>query len=837
MDLLPRSSSEFQSVDYWDKFFKKRGGAAFEWYGEYGDLCEILHKYSKSSNKVLMIGCGNSTLSEDLYDVGYHQLINIDISKVVIKNMTTRNASTRPKMKFIEMDVQKMTFDDNHFNVVIDKGTLDAIMSDSEPATIESVQNMFSEIDRVVNYGGRYICISLAQQHIAKEIVTWFTNKSWLVRVHKVITDDNEEKKSAFALPVFVFVCTKFKPIMASKAPLPLDVFFTKNSSNLRLESAEAVITAIKAQQDYHVMRHSLKTRSVDEEQLSFQLYNAKQPTTPRFTLFVVDSKGALPPANKFAVFIVPQGREVEWLFSNPKGRVDLAKSASFQRLIVVTLHRDNQYESLKAIQDELSGDVMELAPSDLPENTKVPFLSIGDDIGKRTIVERGTSQLSGDFIIEDVETQGESMRRLIFMKSQHHVQSESKLKKVSVRSKGGKRTSKVVIDRSYISFETHKGIIAGLALIPNFQQVIQHPWKFLLIGLGGGGLPVVLHSMFPTIELDVVELDPAIIKIAQDRFGVVPDQRLQLLEGDGIRFIVDNSQTNNNVYDVICFDVNASEGSIWPPKEFLQKTFLLKVQTLLKQKGLFALNFGCREDNLKASSLATIKEVFPAMIIKPIEGEVNCVVCASSNIDQQVWQEKQSENLPPTIELLQNKVKQLSSEEFDIAEMFSEIFGMVPDKRLQLLEGDGVKFIEDNSKQANNVYDVICFDVNASEGSIGGSIWPPKEFLQTSFLLKVQSLLKQKGLFALNFGCREDNLKASSLATIKEVFPAMIIKPIEGEVNCVVCASSNIDQQVWQEKQSENLPPTIELLQNKVKKLSSEEFDIAEMFSEMQIQ
>lgn len=33
MNLLPKSSKEFGSVDYWEKFFQQRGKKAFEWYG------------------------------------------------------------------------------------------------------------------------------------------------------------------------------------------------------------------------------------------------------------------------------------------------------------------------------------------------------------------------------------------------------------------------------------------------------------------------------------------------------------------------------------------------------------------------------------------------------------------------------------------------------------------------------------------------------------------------------------------------------------------------------------------------------------------------------------
>lgn len=40
-------------------------------YGEYPELCEILVKYVKMKDDILIVGCGNSTLSMSLYDVGY----------------------------------------------------------------------------------------------------------------------------------------------------------------------------------------------------------------------------------------------------------------------------------------------------------------------------------------------------------------------------------------------------------------------------------------------------------------------------------------------------------------------------------------------------------------------------------------------------------------------------------------------------------------------------------------------------------------------------------------------------------------------------------------------
>ena len=59
----------------------------------------------------------------------------------------------------------------------------------------------------------------------------------------------------------------------------------------------------------------------------------------------------------------------------------------------------------------------------------QVPFLSLGDDINKRQVIHKGTSALSGDFIVEDVDYDGKMCRQLVFMSSRNTVQSQSRLK------------------------------------------------------------------------------------------------------------------------------------------------------------------------------------------------------------------------------------------------------------------------------------------------------------------------------------------------------------------------------------------------------------------------
>ena len=50
---------------------------------------------------ILNLGCGNSILSEELYDKGFKNIYNIDISPIVIEQMAKRNAIKRPELKCI----------------------------------------------------------------------------------------------------------------------------------------------------------------------------------------------------------------------------------------------------------------------------------------------------------------------------------------------------------------------------------------------------------------------------------------------------------------------------------------------------------------------------------------------------------------------------------------------------------------------------------------------------------------------------------------------------------------------------------------------------------------
>lgn len=206
--LLPKHQDEFRSKDYWDRFFFERGDEAFEWYGDFKDIEALVKKYLKPSESFLVIGCGNSNFSADFYDQGYHQIRNLDFSSIVIEEMRNKNAS-RADMQWDLGDMTDMAlYPNKSFDIVIDKGALDALMSVDSDETRAKAAALFVEIERVLKDNGKYVCITLAEDYILDTILRHFislceeatSNMKWCITFEAI-----ESKPSPFK-PFFLLI-------------------------------------------------------------------------------------------------------------------------------------------------------------------------------------------------------------------------------------------------------------------------------------------------------------------------------------------------------------------------------------------------------------------------------------------------------------------------------------------------------------------------------------------------------------------------------------------------------------------------------------------------------
>ena len=112
-------------------------------------------------------------------------------------------------------------------------------------------------------------------------------------------------------------------------------------------------------------------------------------------------------------------------------------------------------------------------------------------------------------------------------------------------------------------------------------------PKRVLVIGLGGGTLPMALRNIFPDLEIDVVEIDPAVTRVAEKFFGFKRDAKLKVHEEDG-RVFVKKAIRADTKYDIVMLDAFEDE---YIPEHLSTKEFLLEVKSTLTPDGVVAAN------------------------------------------------------------------------------------------------------------------------------------------------------------------------------------------------------------------------------------------------------
>ncbi|PIN97497.1 hypothetical protein AB205_0113450, partial [Aquarana catesbeiana] len=148
-------SAMYKESGYWDTRYERERAlpeaGGHEWFGPYEDFAHLVRRQLRSGLRVLVLGCGTSSLSTDLYAEGVSPIISIDYSPICIKEMTERNAGI-PEISWMVMDARQLKFPDKSFDLVIEKGTLDSMMVDEKdpwnitPATVNLVDEVLSEV-------------------------------------------------------------------------------------------------------------------------------------------------------------------------------------------------------------------------------------------------------------------------------------------------------------------------------------------------------------------------------------------------------------------------------------------------------------------------------------------------------------------------------------------------------------------------------------------------------------------------------------------------------------------------------------------------------------------
>src|SRR4029078_8988355 len=107
---------------------------------------------------------------------------------------------------------------------------------------------------------------------------------------------------------------------------------------------------------------------------------------------------------------------------------------------------------------------------------------------------------------------------------------------------------------------------------------------KMLIIGLGGGSIPKKLNKELPNMEIDAVEIDPEVVKMAKDHFNVKEGKNLRIHAQDG-RLFLSRTQTQ---YDIILLDAYFTDSM---PFHLATKEFFELAQRKLTPNGIIVAN------------------------------------------------------------------------------------------------------------------------------------------------------------------------------------------------------------------------------------------------------
>lgn len=124
------------------------------------------------------------------------------------------------------------------------------------------------------------------------------------------------------------------------------------------------------------------------------------------------------------------------------------------------------------------------------------------------------------------------------------------------------------------------RAMMAGLLARPQ-------PARVLMIGLGEASIPRALQALDRSMRIDVAELDPAVIRIAESHFGLDRDARTQVFVEDG-RAFVERQQCAGVQYDLVLLDAFDAD---YIPEHLLTVEFLRSVRAILAPGGAVVAN------------------------------------------------------------------------------------------------------------------------------------------------------------------------------------------------------------------------------------------------------
>jgi len=187
---------------------------------------------------------------------------------------------------------------------------------------------------------------------------------------------------------------------------------------------------------------------------------------------------------------------------------------------------------------------------------------------------------------------------------------TEIKGKEVKVLLRDDKFHSAKYLNSDELVFDYTNYYNLALKLLPASH-------KTLMIGGAAYSYPQFLLNYYPDLDVDVVEIDPKLTKLAKKYFGLKDDDNLNIYHNDA-RIYIDN---NKKKYDIIYGDAFSSHYSV--PYHLTTLEFNRKLYDSLNSEGIYIMNIISSIDGPKSqyfkAQYNTTASVFDEILVFPV--------------------------------------------------------------------------------------------------------------------------------------------------------------------------------------------------------------------------
>ena len=145
----------YQSKEYWAKRYESKDGY-HEWYCDYAALEPLLEPLVASRDAIVLeLGCGDAPLLVGLRDKTNHNpacLHALDFAPTIIAKLEGEQAALAPAQRLLyrAADARRLPYASSMFDLVVEKGTVDAMLCGTRGQGFKNVRSILGEAFRVL---------------------------------------------------------------------------------------------------------------------------------------------------------------------------------------------------------------------------------------------------------------------------------------------------------------------------------------------------------------------------------------------------------------------------------------------------------------------------------------------------------------------------------------------------------------------------------------------------------------------------------------------------------------------------------------------------------------